>query len=122
MESKEEEAGPPRKVNGEVEFHYIKGQSHRVVHVDGAQGGISPTARNLVLSLFSERRAIPTLQIIPVQEGTLQAVPIRTEGKDGIVREIEMTAIMDWETVTALHEWMGKQIALHEAIERESQK
>ena len=43
-----------------VKFHYIKSNSFRVLHVDGSLGGITP-GRNIFVSLFSERGALPQI-------------------------------------------------------------
>jgi hypothetical protein len=68
-----------------MKFHLIKGNFFRVIHVDGAVGGITPS-REIFFSLFSERGAIPTVieQAINA-DGSLGGETGRI-CKDGIVR------------------------------------
>jgi hypothetical protein len=96
-----------------VEFHYIKGNAFRVVHVDGAMGGITP-AGLIFVSLYSERPAIPQIMVHDVTE-TGQIGPERSEervSKKGIVREIEVGATMSVETAANFVKWLQDRIDL----------
>jgi hypothetical protein len=96
----------PRKLN----FHYIKGNHYRVVHMDGAHGGITPRG-GIFAAIYSERLPIPQMTVHKV-EGETVADEIREERKtkDGVVREIEVGLTMDLATAQTFHDWLGERI------------
>lgn len=101
--------------NPTVTFHYLKANQFRVIHVDGALGGVTP--RFLIhMSLYSERPAIPQQQVFDLtSSGKLKDGPPRAIGKDGVVRELEVDAMMDLDTAKSIGEWLLKQVATAEA-------
>lgn len=108
----------PVQVN-EIKFTYQKGNFYRVIHVDGAHGGVSPSARYIHMNLFSERRTIPKEQFFLVPEqGVASALgpPFSTTDIGGIFREIETCAVMDIDTAKAIHAWLGKKISEFKVI------
>lgn len=88
-----------------VRFFYIKSNAFRVAHVDGVIGGVTP--KGLIhVSVFSERAAIPLSadhEITP--EGRLLE-PISQEGKQGVVREIDIDLMMTRTTAAELRDWL----------------
>lgn len=96
-----------------VKFHYVKSNAFRVVHVDGAIGGITP-AGLIFASLYSERGAIPQIMVHDVTDaGQVGAErPEERISKEGIVREVEVGAIMGVETATSFVKWLQDQIDL----------
>jgi|SRR5271165_5065944 len=94
-----------------IKFHYIKGNFFRVIHVDGAIGGITPT-RGIFLSLFSERAALPKVieqAILP--NGTLGA-EITREGKEGLVRDMEVGVILTADAARKIAEFLQNQVKI----------
>lgn len=96
-----------------VRVHYIKSTAFRVVHADGVIGG--PTPSGLVhVSFFSERQPIPTLveyEISNVSEGRgILGNVITSEGKKGVVREVEVGVLMTVDIAKQLHAWLGQNI------------
>jgi hypothetical protein len=94
-------------------FHYIKSSLFRVIHSEGAIGGLTPS-REIFLSLFNERAALPQLiefEILP--EGKL-GKEINREGKDGIVREMEIGVLMDATAAKNLADFLLSQVKLLE--------
>ncbi len=72
-----------------IKIYYEKGKFFRVIHVDGALGGLTPT-RNIFVSLYSQRDPLPQLivqRFFP--DGTL-GEEIGREGKTGLFREMEV--------------------------------
>lgn len=108
---------PTRKANGETEprlvFHYIKNQNFRVIHVDGAIGSLVPTG-HIHMALFSERRPIPQQMAHKITpDGQVgDSIPSETVSKEGIIREIDVDAMMSLPAAIGLHAWLGKQIEL----------
>jgi len=103
---------------GAVTFHYIKGNFFRVVHADGAIGGLTPN-RGIFLSLFSERGAIPQVVEQTVNpDGTPGEEKTRV-GKEGLVREVEVGVMMSGSAAKRIAEWLLKQVQILEASEPE---
>ena len=76
-----------------IKIHYRKANFFRVVHVDGALGGITPT-RNIFVSLYNQRNPLPRLieqQFFP--DGTL-GEEIDRKGKSGVFREMEVGLVL----------------------------
>ena len=96
-----------------IKFNYIKSNAFRVVHVDGAIGGITP-AGLIFVSLYSERGAIPQVMVHDVTEaGQVGAErPEERLSKEGIVREVEVGGTMSVETATSFVKWLQDQIDL----------
>jgi hypothetical protein len=100
-----------------LKFDYIKGDCFRVVHVDGVHGGLAPSPNQLALSFFSERRPIPQHEEYDVKDGRL----VRDDGATvvrgcDVIREVEMCAIMNMATATALHKWLGEKLAEYKQV------
>jgi hypothetical protein len=107
---------PDNAPPGAVTYHYIKGNFFRVVHVDGAIGGLTPN-RSIFLSLFSERGAIPQMIEQALNpDGTL-GVEKKRVGKEGLVREVEVGAMLSGPAAKRIGEWLLKQVDILEASE-----
>jgi hypothetical protein len=76
-----------------IKFHYLKGSFFRVIHVDGAIGGLTPS-RDVFVSLFSQRAALPRMIELAVLPAGGLGGEISREGKEGIVREMEVGIVM----------------------------
>ncbi len=94
-----------------IRFHYIKSNYFRVVHVDGAHGGITPNG-NIFFSAYSQRAPIPQITTHKIEADGSVTEEIREErvGKDGIVREVEVGIMMDAATAESLHKWLGEKV------------
>lgn len=102
-----------------VPFHYIKSNQFRVVHTDGAIGNIAPSGL-IFVGLYSERGAIPQTMVHELTD-TGQVGPEHSDeriGKKGIVREVEVGAMMSAETATALITWLQEKVDLVQAMRR----
>ncbi len=97
-DSRDEPKDPNRLV-----INYLKSNFFRVVHADGAWVGLTPSlAVNVVL--FSERSALPqrmTHELTPGGEIGAEVVSERLS-KDGLVREMEVSLIMQPDRIKAL--------------------
>jgi hypothetical protein len=101
-----------------VKFHYIKGNFFRVIHADGAVGGITP-GRGVFLSLFSERGAIPKMIELAINADGSLGGEIDREGKEGLVREVEVGVMLDLKAAKDIAQWLLKQVEILEASEPE---
>jgi hypothetical protein len=101
-----------------VKFHLVKGNFFRVIHADGAIGGITP-GREIFVSLYSERGAIPQLIEQSINaDGSLGEE--KRFGKEGIVREIEVGVMLNADTAKRIAEWLVKQAEVIAASEPET--
>jgi hypothetical protein len=106
----------------EVQFHYIKSNYHRTIHVDGAHGAVAPQG-GVTITLFSERFPIPrtiTQKISPTGEllPDVSAIDSRT----GIVRELEVSINLTNDSAKRIAEFMLQRVAEAEQLEQARDK
>lgn len=106
----------------EINFRYIKSNLFRVVHADGAFGGVTPRG-NIHFSLYNERVALPDTSKVIVSDKTGEVVGAeKFESGGGIVREIEVDVIADLPTAMQLYRWLGNKIAELQSLMKEAQE
>jgi hypothetical protein len=100
---------------GTISFDYLKSQLFRVIHADGAIGGITPSGY-IHCSFYSERQAIPKHQTFVLnKEGALgQPIAEKTVVRNAIVRELDVDVIMNIDVARALADWLMQQVTSHE--------
>jgi hypothetical protein len=100
----------------QLEFDFIKSNFFRVIHADGAFGGLGPRG-DMHMQFFSERRAIPT-KIVHAIDGTKLGPEIKDkrESREAFVREVEVDVVMNMAQVRSLHKWLGDKIAEFQKI------
>jgi hypothetical protein len=100
-----------------VKFFYLKSQYFRVVHADGAIGSV--TTRGLIhLAFYSERPAIPNIQSHDVSPEGKLSEPRTSEGKEGIVRELDVDVMMSKAAAIELREWLNTRISELDNLEK----
>lgn len=108
------EAPPPT-----LTFFYEKSSQFRVIHVDGAHGGPSPDGSNIVMSLFSERRPIPKEEeFFWTPNGPMGEMAKPPVKREGIMREVDICAIMDERVARTLVLWLLKHIQALEELQK----
>jgi len=100
---------PESVLPASVKFHYIKGHLFRVVHVDGAIGGITPQ-REIFVSVFSERAALPTMIEFGISPDGELGDELKREGKEGLVREMDIGMVLNEDAAQNLLELLQKQL------------
>ncbi len=100
-----------------ISFHYLKGNHFRVIHVDGANGGVAPSGF-IQMGLFSERVAIPRLMVYRIREdGKLgEEIQDQRESREGIVREVEVLAVIDPPTARSIALWLNNHADIAESL------
>ncbi|MFN0168467.1 MAG: hypothetical protein ACKV22_18735 [Bryobacteraceae bacterium] len=90
----------------------IKASGFRVVHVDGAHGGLTPHGQIFAV-VYSERPAIPQIVVHPLESsGTLgEEITAERITKGGIVRELEVGLTMNLAVAEGIHKWLGNKIS-----------
>jgi len=76
-----------------LEFHLIKAQSYKTLHVDGMVCSLTPQ-KNIVMTVYNERTAIPQSLLHKINAKGDVAEAMESKGKDGIVRELEATLVL----------------------------
>lgn len=90
--------------SSQIQFHMLKSSGHRVVYVDGVFGGVSP--RGVIhMALFSERFPIPQTIVHEVVGGKL-GTEVERRGREGVVRDVEVSVIMRPDTAVAVARWL----------------
>lgn len=92
-------------------FHYIKSNAFRVIHADGAWGGITPRLK-IQMALYSERTPIPQQTIHQLTDAHTLGDELKEEriSREGIIREVEAEVIMDIETAESLASFLNEKI------------
>ena len=116
-------ANTPAARPREIIFSYIKSPLFRVLRTDGAVLSIGGQG-TVHLSLFSERAAIPqqTTHVL-ADDGTISAELVeRRVSKEGLVREVDVDAVLTLPTAIALRDLLDSQIkALQAALSKPQQ-
>ena len=100
-----------------IHYDYLKSNQFRVLHVDGAWGGLTPTGLvNMVL--YSERPPIPRQTTHDVAEdGSLSEVEELRDVRDAVaVRDMEVAAIMHPRVAAQLRDWLDAKVKEWDAI------
>lgn len=94
-----------------VAFDMLKSNFFRVIHVEGAFGGVSPHGQLRVV-LFNERYAIPKhTEHVLEPDGTLGGeLRAARDGRNAIVRELECEIVMTLESAKLIHTWLSGKI------------
>ena len=101
-----------------VAFDYIKSASFRVIHADGAIGGVTPGGY-IHMALYNERRALPIRIVFAAAERGL-GEEISREEPDSFERELEVDVFLDLDTAQALRNWLSEKIALLSQLKERS--
>jgi len=93
-----------------IRFEFKESSQFRIVHVDGAFGGPTPTG-NLFISMYNERNPIPE-SVVHSLDGTSLGQEIMSErvSGEGITRTQEVGLVMSVEAASAFRDWLGMQI------------
>src|SRR5580704_5257031 len=99
-----------------VKVRYLKSNSYRTVHSDGANGGLTPDL-NLYVAFWAQRSPLPDATIHSISHaGTFEGVPIEVVGVTGVIREVECGVMMNLEVARNLYSWLGDRIKESEII------
>ena len=104
----------------EFDFHFLKSSNFRVVHCDGVWGGTTPRGY-ITMSIYSERSPFPQKVTHEVAKNGAIDKEKRREGKEGIVREVEVEVVLDLATAKTLIPWLQGHIQFLENQQRQIQ-
>jgi hypothetical protein len=99
------------RLSGEMKFYFEKSNFFRVIHVDGAFGGLAPTAAGIQMSIYSERSPIPKEVVHQVSDGAAgPEILDRRVVRDGVFREVEGTLHMSLDVAKSIRDWLSWKI------------
>ena len=114
-----EQGGNVSKDQKEISFNYVKSNLFRVIHADGAWGGLSPRG-DIHIAFYNERAAIPDFSKVTVSSDGQTIEAERFEATSELVREVEVDVIVDLATARALRVWLDSMIEALEGRLREA--
>lgn len=100
-----------------IKIYYEKGRLFRVIHVDGALGGLTPT-RNIFVSLYSQRDPLPKVIEQRLSPDGALGEEIGREGKTGLFREMEIGLVLTSSVARELAKFLIEQAKLLDESEQ----
>lgn len=94
----------------QLTFHFIKSNAFRVLHIDGAFGGVGPTADSIHMAIFSHRQPIPVQVAYAINEDGKLGDEIDRVVREGLVREVEADLVMSVDTAATIRDWLDERI------------
>jgi hypothetical protein len=106
----------------EVVVGFVKSNFFRVIHADGAWGGISPFG-DIHMAFYSERSAIPDVGKLTLSAKTGQFTkPEQYEADSEIVREMEADVVVDLNTAIRIRAWLDDKIRSVQLLVQQAQQ
>lgn len=106
----------PQGAADRIEAVYVKSGACRVIHVDGAHGGLTPQL-NVYMALFSEHVAPPEAAVYVLDRAQKVAKELPRPPSNKWVREIETEVIMSREVARLLRDWIDERLNAAEKLE-----
>lgn len=112
---------PTAAVPKQILFHYVKSSDYREVACHGAIGNITPQGK-IWFALYAERPPLPRIVgynlPTPIEGATsikfdehAAGTPVLMDSRQGIIRQVELSAYLDIEVAEKLQKWLGDRIA-----------
>lgn len=102
-----------------VTFHYLKAPDFRTIHVDGVIGGGTPQG-SMHMSFWAQRPAIPREVVFEIEvDGKKLGKEQHRVGREGIVRELQIDAMLSIAAAKEIRDWLTQNI---ERVESEIAK
>jgi hypothetical protein len=98
----------------ELRFVYEKARHHRTLHADGAWSAVTPHAE-VQISFYNDLRRMPVSVALPIREDDSVGPEEPLEISD-LVREVDITVVMNIETAKAAVAILNQMIAQAEPI------
>ena len=113
-------AGPERQDLDRIHFDFIRSPFFRVVHSNGAWGGITPKGE-LSVTFYSERGALPRRITHELTSDGL-GQEIDRDHAIAVERECEVEILMNLQEAVNLHEWIGGHLKALQELDSSSQE
>lgn len=112
MNSMTEKPQPPSQMPKRIEAKFTKSNHYRVIHADGAWGGISPDGY-IRMALYNQSAPVPGSVTYEVKEHGLLEVE-REASRDTLIRELEVDVVMNIPVARSLRDWLSDKITQFE--------
>ena len=102
----------------EVEAEFVKSNFYRVVHADGAFGGMTPNGQ-IRMAIYSEFQRFPHTITYDISSGRAQEIgryPEPGSGPPPVTRELEVDIAMNLSVARVIHQWLGNKIGEAERL------
>jgi hypothetical protein len=103
------EGQPGDNAEQPLRFYYVKSPQFRVIHAEGVIGGVTPRGY-IHFALFSERPALPQVVVQTLDDNGRLGQEVSREGKEGIVREMEVDIMADLKAAVSIRDWLTDRI------------
>lgn len=109
--------------DAKIRFNWTRSNHFRVIHADGAYGGLTPYG-NVFFTLYSDHPVFPETTVHSVSEEGVLGPEISGEKKlkDGVERELEVSVVMALPAAKALHAWLAERIGVLESLGQSQQE
>ena len=106
---------PPNR----LDILYTKSNACRVVHADGAYGGVTPTL-DIYMALYSQHNATPEGTTLRFDHAAKTAREEIHKPRHQWVREIESEVIMSRDTARSLRDWLNGRLDVADKMDSDS--
>jgi hypothetical protein len=102
---------------GKVPINYTKSTLCRVVHIDGAWGGVTPQG-NVQMALYSEKAGelVPDAGTYEILEGGQLKEKKIASVPTAVTREIEVEVIISADAAKAIRDWIDDKLTAIQAV------
>ena len=103
-----------------ITFNYHFAENYNPVYVNGAYGGVGPKGE-IIINFYIERQGIPKSHTHEINEdGSLSDIPksVPRDPLSNTIRFIETGIILNFESATRIHSWLGQKIKEIENFEK----
>jgi hypothetical protein len=111
-----------------IKFHYLKSNFFRVIHADGAWGGVTPRG-TIHMDFYSERSPIPQEMVFRLagnpgdaERALGEEIKEKRVSKADYIRELEVGVTLDLPAAKALMGWLEQRIKIAENRNEEIKK
>ena len=91
----------------QIDFHFLKSSEYRSYHADGVVGSVTPRG-GIYLVFYLERAPIPQKLTMELKESGELGEELASEGKSGVIRELECGVAMDVDTADRVSNWLAR--------------
>jgi hypothetical protein len=105
-----------------VTFEYKVSPNYSAYSISGAHGGLNAFGE-IVMSVYSERGAIPRTQTFKIRsDGTIADHPDFEEKKNTVIRDVLFSICMPPPVAKALADWLNDKVAMYEKMSQAGKK
>jgi hypothetical protein len=101
-----------------MNFRFVKSNYFRIVHVNGAFGGLTPHGE-LFISMYNEHAPIPSATVQKIEPDGKLGDEVQRIGDNAIERELEVGLVMSLDAARNIASWLQQKVDLAQKIQAE---